>query len=79
MSRDPIADYNAEQERRRATAAPQVNDARNSAGRFDLIERRKQQEQERIEAHKRAEVVSLLTRTKGRAPTEAEIAVALKR
>jgi len=62
---------------RRRNAVPTRDDIMKPT--YTLHERRKAQDQDRIEAHKRAEVISLLTRTKGRAPTEAEISVALKR
>jgi len=42
---------------------PQVNDERNNAGRFDLVERRSQEDAERIEANRRAQARSLFVRT----------------
>ena len=78
MSRDPLADFNAERERRLQNAAPQVNDERSNTGRFGLAERRAQEDAERIAAAMRGQVVALLTRTLGRSPNQAEIAEALK-
>jgi hypothetical protein len=51
----------------------------NRGGSFALFERRKQEDDARIAAARRAEAVALLTRTLGRTPTNDEIAVALAR
>lgn len=68
-----------ERQRRLQGAAPQINDAANTAGRFGLIERRKQQEQERIEAARRGQAIDLLRRSLGREPSAEEIEDALGR
>ena len=69
-----IAEY------QRATARPRVATREDIIGPSrDLFERRKQEESERMDAHRRAQTVALLTRTLGRTPTDAEIASALAR
>lgn len=68
-----------ERERRFRDAVPQVNDPTQSAGRFDLYERREAENAARIEAHRRQQTRELLQRTLLRQPTEAEIEEALRR
>jgi hypothetical protein len=52
---------------------------RDDVAHFPLADRRREEDEARIAAARRAEAVSLLTRTLGRTPTEAEIVEALKR
>jgi hypothetical protein len=77
-------DLKQEQERDRQRRMEQAERTQkdstvNSAGRFGLAERRKQEEQARIDAHRRAQARDLLRRTLMREPTDEEVANALAR
>jgi hypothetical protein len=52
---------------------------RDDVAHFPLADRRREEDDARIAAARRAEAVSLLTRTLGRTPTDDEVANALAR